>query len=200
MKDHVVEILALDDDPDTVEVLAHILQGKGYKVTSAESARAGMDLLRSRKYHVLILDLKMPDMDGIEVLGRIRDWDRDLGVIVLTGFPSVESAVASLKGGVSDYVEKPIDPDKLLGAVQKVIEDKGLLRSPEASLLASIGAKLRAARKSQDLTLKQVARRTGLSVSLLSQIERAESAASVASLYKIASALGTELTQLFEGY
>jgi transcriptional regulator with XRE-family HTH domain len=75
-----------------------------------------------------------------------------------------------------------------------------LLRDPEEDLLATVGSRLRAHRQSQELTLKQVARRTGLSVSLLSQIERAESAASVASLFKIASALNSSLACLFEGF
>jgi DNA-binding NtrC family response regulator len=112
----------------------------------------------------------------------------------------VETAVASLKGGVYDYVEKPIDNKKLYDAVQNVVRDKGLLRNPEEGLLISVGAKVRQERKEQDLTLKQVARRTGLSVSLLSQIERAESAASVSSLYKISSALGTSMRSLFDDY
>ncbi|HOX45020.1 MAG TPA: response regulator [Myxococcota bacterium] len=200
MKSRSVEILVLDDDQDTLDIVLHILGPQGYRVDTACGAAEGIDKLASRRYHVLVLDLKLPGMDGIEVLRRVREKDRDLAVIVLTGYPSVESAVASLKEGVSDYVEKPIDRDKLLQAVERVVRDKGLLRSPEEALLLSVGAKVRAERKRQELTLKQVARRTGLSVSLLSQIERAESAASVSSLYKIASALGINLRDLFEGY
>jgi len=200
MKSRSVEIMVLDDDQDTLQIVLHILGQQGYRVETASSAAEGLDKLASRRYHVLILDLKLPGMDGIEVLKRVREKDRDLAVIVLTGYPSVESAVASLKEGVSDYVEKPIDREKLLLAVERVVRDKGLLRSPEEALLLSVGAKVRAERKRQELTLKQVARRTGLSVSLLSQIERAESAASVSSLYKIASALGVDLRALFEGY
>jgi len=169
-------------------------------VESAVTPEAGLELLASHQFHVLILDLRLPGMDGIEVLRRVREKDRDLAVIILTGYPSVETAVASLKGGVSDYVEKPVDSAKLLGAVRAVIQEKGLMRSPVDGLLKSVGAKVRAERKSQGLTLKQVARRTGLSVSLLSQIERAESAASVASLYKISSALRISLRELFEDF
>lgn len=200
MKNRAIEILVLDDDPDTTEILEHLLGKQGFRVEVASSPKQGMEKLNSHQFHILILDLRLPGMDGIEVLRKIREKDRDLAVVVLTGYPSVESAVASLKGGVSDYVEKPIDAAKLLGAVQAVIDEKGLMRNPEEGLLQSVGAKVRAERKGQELTLKQVARRTGLSVSLLSQIERAESAASVASLYKIASALGTSLEQLFEGF
>ncbi|MBW2700184.1 MAG: response regulator [Deltaproteobacteria bacterium] len=200
MRNRAVEILVLDDDSDTLEILSHMLSTDDKHVETTTSPIQAMDLLARKSFHILLLDLKMPDMNGIEVLQRIREKDRDLAVIVLTAYPSVETAVASLKGGVSDYVEKPIDKDKLLDAVRSVIRSKGLLRDPEESLLASVGAKIRVKRKNQELTLKQVARRTGLSVSLLSQIERAESAASVSSLYKIASALGSSLEELFEGY
>ena len=200
MRSRAVKLLVLDDDPDTGEVLRYILNKEGFQVEVTTSPKAGLEMIFNRQFHILILDLKMPEMDGIDVLRKVREKDRDLAVIIVTGYPSVESAVASLQEGVSDYVEKPVDKDKLIEAVNKVVREKGLLRSPEDGLLASVGSRLRVERKRQELTLKQVARRTGLSVSLLSQIERAESAASVASLYKIASALKTNLQTIFEGY
>ncbi len=200
MRSRAIKILVLDDEPDTVKVLKQLLSREGYKVETAVTPEAGLELLASHQFHVLILDLRLPGMDGIEVLKRVREKDRDLAVIILTGYPSVETAVASLKGGVSDYVEKPVDSAKLLCAVRAVIQEKGLMRGPADGLLKSVGAKVRVERKSQGLTLKQVARRTGLSVSLLSQIERAESAASVASLYKISSALRISLRELFEDF
>ncbi len=200
MKTRAVRLLIIDDDPDTGEVFRYFLAKEGYQAEVMTSAREGLELLRNRQFHILILDLKMPDMDGIDLLNKLREKDKDLAVIVVTGYPSVETAVASLKGGVSDYVEKPVEMRKLLRAVEKVVREKGLLRNPEESLLVSIGARIRSGRKAQSLTLKEVARRTGLSVSLLSQIERAESAASVASLFKISSALKTNLESLFEDY
>jgi ribosome-binding protein aMBF1 (putative translation factor) len=109
----------------------------------------------------------------------------------------VETAVASLKAQASDYVKKPIDPPTFLAAVQQALARKGLSKDPEADLHRAIGQTIRDARKLQDLTLKQLARRTGLSVSLLSQIERAESSASISSLYKIASALKLRMAELF---
>lgn len=131
----------------------------------------------------------MPVMSGTEVLEHIRKYDTDIAVIVATAYPTVDTAVASLKNQASDYVKKPMEPDQFLGAVRNALAKKGLSQDPEADLHRAIGRTIRDARKTQDLTLKQLARRTGLSVSLLSQIERAESSASISSLYKIASAL-----------
>ncbi len=199
MRDRSIQILVLDDDKDTREIVQHLLSKNGYKVKTASDPEQGFALMAQHAFHVLILDLRLPGSDGIEVLRQIRQRDQDLAIIVLTGYPSVDSAVASLKGGVSDYVQKPLDSKKLLESIDSVIREKGLLRNPEAGLLQKIGEKVRKKRKEQQLTLKQIARRTGLSVSLISQIERAESAASVASLYKIASALGTSLEKIFEG-
>ena len=199
MRDRTIQILVLDDDSDTAEIVRHLLSSKGYKVKTASTSEQGLTMLGQSTFHVLILDLRLPEVDGIELLKQIRQRDKDLAIIVLTAYPSVESAVASLKGGVSDYVQKPIDSQKLLDSIESVVREKGLLSNPEEGLLRKIGAKVRKERKDQRLTLKQVARRTGLSVSLISQIERAESAASVASLYKIASALGTKLEKIFEG-
>ena len=96
-----------------------------------------------------------------------------------------------------DYLKKPFDPDEFREVVDRVMRKKGLLRSPEENLHRVIGETVRNLRKEANLTLKQMARRTGLSVSLLSQIERAESSASISSLYKIAVALDVKIQDLF---
>ncbi|HET9157193.1 MAG TPA: response regulator, partial [Myxococcaceae bacterium] len=143
--------------------------------------------------------MMMPQMSGTELLEKIRGYDSDIAVIVATAHPAVETAVASLKAQASDYVKKPVEPEELLAAVESALSKKGLSKDPEAELHRAIGRTIREARKSQELTLKQLARRTGLSVSLLSQIERAESSASISSLYKIASALRLRMAELFGG-
>jgi ribosome-binding protein aMBF1 (putative translation factor) len=109
----------------------------------------------------------------------------------------VDTAIASLKHQASDYVRKPFEPEAFLAAVRAALARKGLTADPETRLHQAIGEVVRTARKSQELTLKQLARRSGLSVSLLSQIERAESSASISSLYKIANALGLKMSDLF---
>ena len=111
----------------------------------------------------------------------------------------IDALASLLKAQASDYVKKPIEPEELLAAVEAALAKKGLSKDPEAELHRAIGRTIREARKSQELTLKQLARRTGLSVSLLSQIERAESSASISSLYKIASALRLKMAELFGG-
>ena len=96
-----------------------------------------------------------------------------------------------------DYLKKPFNVDEFREVLDRVMRKKGLARTPEEKLHKVIGDTIRNLRKEKDLTLKQMSRRTNLSVSLLSQIERAESSASVTSLYKIAHALKIRMTELF---
>ena len=135
-----VQILVVDDDPDICDYMQSLLSTAGYSVDTNTNPTRAIEELRSQRYHLVVLDLMMPKVDGIELLRTIRRFDSDVAIVVLTGYPSVETAVH---------------------------------------------------------TLKQMSRRTGLSVSLLSQIERAESSASVSSLHKVARALNCRLTHLF---
>lgn len=197
MTSRTVRILIIDDDPDICAFMRTALEASGYVVDTLSDPEGALDQLRAQEYHLLVVDLMMPRVDGIALIEKIRRVDTDIAIVVFTGYPSVDTAVEALKLQVSDYIKKPFDLDDFRDKISEILRKKGLLRDPEAELHRAIGANIRQYRKDHDLTLKQLARRTGLSVSLLSQIERAESSASVGSLYKIATALGTPLTSLF---
>jgi DNA-binding NtrC family response regulator len=139
----------------------------------------------------------MPQVSGIELLDQIRDVDDDIAIVIFTAHPSVDSAVISLRNNVSDYVKKPFDVDEFSLTIERVLRRKGLLVDPEEELHATIGRHVRELRKTGGLTLKQMSNRTGLSISLLSQIERAESSASISSLFKLANALGCRISDFF---
>lgn len=192
-----IRILIIDDDKDICEYMQILLSQSGYDVHTQTDPKAALELLKDEEFHVVVLDIMMPEISGIEMLERIRDFDSDISIIIFTGYPSVDTAVTSMKYNVSDYIKKPFDVDEFNQTLEKILREKGLLTDPEEELLATIGKSLRRMRKDRSLTLKQMARRTGLSVSLLSQIERAESSASVSSLYKLARALDVKLTELF---
>jgi DNA-binding NtrC family response regulator len=192
-----IKILIVDDEQDNTDLFKALLQKEGYVVSTLNDPRKVMETMKEHDFHLVILDMMMPEMSGTEVLESIRNFDDDIAVIVATGFPTVETAVASLKASASDYVRKPIEPATLLETVKRTLERKGLTRDAEAEMHKHIGQFIREGRTKHKLTLKQLARRTGLSVSLLSQIERAESAASIESLYRIASALKVKMAELF---
>lgn len=195
-----IKILIIDDDKDICEYMHLLLSQSGYEVNTETSPRKALELLKEEEFHVVILDIMMPELNGMEVLEEIRKFDSDIAIIIFTGYPSVDTAVMSMKYNVSDYIKKPFDVDEFNKTLEKILRDKGLLIDPEEQLLLTIGRNIRMARKNRSLTLKQMSRRTGLSVSLLSQIERAESSASVSSLFKLARALDCPLTAFFGEY
>jgi DNA-binding NtrC family response regulator len=192
-----IRTLVVDDDQDSCDLIEKILKKDGYRVTTLTDGRKVEEELRKQEIHLAIVDLKMPEISGLDVLQIIRQHDSDCAVIMMTGYATLDSAVSALRGGVVDYLRKPVREDELLGAVRRALAAKGLSLLPEEELHRNIGASIRDLRKKRALTLKQLAKRTGLSVSLLSQIERAESSASVTSLYKIAHALKIRLPELF---
>ena len=195
-----VRVLVVDDDQAILEFMETFLTKDGFQVTTLADPKDAPEEVKDGGYHLVVLDLMMPGMGGVDVLEAIRRVDSDVAVVIFTGYPSLETAVQSMKLDAVDYLKKPFNPDEFRAVVERVMRKKGLSRSPEEDLQRAVGESIRRMRKDRDLTLKQMARRTGLSVSLLSQIERAESSASISSLYKIATALDVKVGELFGGY
>jgi two-component system OmpR family response regulator len=192
-----VRILIVDDDKAICDFMQSLLEKDGFIVKTLGDPTLVEDEVRQGDYHVLILDLMMPKMDGIEVLKKIRTIDSDIAVVIFTAHPNLDSAVASMKLDAVDYIKKPFNVDEFREVLARVMKKKGLARTPEEQLHKIIGDTIRTMRKEKELTLKQMSRRTGLSISLLSQIERAESSPSISSLYKIAIALDSKIQDLF---
>lgn len=195
-----IRVLVVDDEPDICEYMTLLLTQSGYQVVALTNPLEVIDTLKADTFHIVILDLMMPKLNGIELLDQIRRIDTDIAIVIFTGYPSVDTAVQSLKHNVSDYIKKPFDVQEFTETIERILRSRGLLTDPEETLHKSIGATIRNLRRERSLTLKQLSRRTGLSVSLLSQIERAESSASVSSLYKVSAALEVRLTDLFGAF
>ena len=192
-----INVLVVDDDEDICDYMEMFLGESGYAVTTVTAGEKALAMLRKATFHLAIIDLMMPSMNGIELLEEIRKVDDDIPIILFTGHPTVETAIQAMRFQVSDYVRKPFSVDEFTKVIESCLRKQGLIHDPEEMLLVTIGISLRDARKSKGLTLKQLSRRTGLSVSLISQIERAESSASISSLFKLARALELPLTSFF---
>ncbi len=195
-----MKILIVDDDRAICDYMQTLLERDGYQVKTMSDPTGVTPELKKNDYHLVILDLMMPKRDGIEVLREIRKQDKDIAVVIFTGYPNLDTAVASMKLDAVDYIKKPFNVDEFRAVIARVMRKKGLSLTPEEELHKVIGDTIRTYRKEQNLTLKQMARRTGLSVSLLSQIERAETSASISSLYKISVGLGVKIRDLFGNY
>ena len=193
-----LRVLIIDDDASVCEFLQELLTPDGCEVVAVNDPHEGLAMLKAQeKFHILILDLRMPGITGIELLAQIRKFNKDIAAIILTAFPSLESATDAINLDVSAYMQKPFSGDEMRETIARVARKKGIVVRREDELHITIGRRIREVRKQRELTLKQMGRRTNLSVSLLSQIERAESSASVSSLYKIANALDVRIIELF---
>jgi DNA-binding NtrC family response regulator len=190
-------ILIVDDDKDVCEYLQDFLTADGYSVSIVNDPTQALETLREREFHVAVLDLMMPKLSGIDLLEQIRRADDDIAVILHTGYPSRQTAPASRGHELAASLRNPGTCDEFRDALARIAKKKGLVLRREDELHLTIGRNIRELRKERGLTLKQMSRRTKLSVSLLSQIERAESSASVSSLFKVATALDVKITELF---
>ena len=193
-----LRVLTIDDDAKVCELLSELLTPDGCDVVTVTDPLEGLAKIKAKEtFHILILDLKMPGITGIELLEQIRKIDKDIAAIIVTAYPTLETATDAINLDVSAYIQKPFSGDDMRETVARVARKKGIVVRREDELHITIGQRIRKIRKKRELTLKQMGRRTNLSVSLLSQIERAESSASVSSLYKIANALDVRIVELF---
>lgn len=117
------KVLVIDDEMIVRTSSKRTLVPEGYDVTLAESGRAGIEILERETFDVILLDLKMPDMGGIDVLKVIMERWPGTKVIIVTGYSTVDTAVEALRLGAFNHIEKPFTPDSLLAAVKEVCEN-----------------------------------------------------------------------------
>ncbi len=120
------EILLVDDEANMLRTLQRILERSGYAVRAAASAEEALKLLGESIPDLMITDLKMPGMSGVELLQAAREKSPTLPVLVLTGHATVDTAVAAMKGGAFDYLLKPCNPDELLVTIERALEVRSL--------------------------------------------------------------------------
>lgn len=114
-------ILVVDDEKNQREILETILAGEGYDVTTASSGEAAMKFVESRRFDLVLSDLKMTGMSGLDLLKELTNFDKSIIVILLTAHGSVDSAVDALRLGAFDYLQKPYDSAKLLDTVSRAL-------------------------------------------------------------------------------
>jgi two-component system, NtrC family, response regulator AtoC len=102
-------VLVVDDEPDVLDLLDEFLTGKGYEVSTAQGGSEALRKAKAERPHAILLDIRMPDMSGLEVLRRVRAADREVGVIMITAVNEEETGREALKLGAFDYLVKPLD-------------------------------------------------------------------------------------------
>ncbi len=193
-----LSVLVVDRDEATNVELKDFLAEQGYQAHVLTDPDQVVEEVKRGRVQLVLLDVSPPADAGVELLGRIRGADSDICVIGMTAMPTVEVAVRAMKAQAFDYLAKPLAQEELRAVIQAAIKEKGLLVDLESRLNQEVGRRLRERRTGLQLTLKQLANRTGLSVSLISQIELGKSAASMSTLHKLSTALGVKMTYFFE--
>jgi DNA-binding NtrC family response regulator len=124
-------ILVVDDDADIREVLTDRLESLGYRIFAAETAKVGLELLERQNPQLVLLDIEMPDMNGIDMLREIRRSEHDVTVVMITAYGTIERAVEAMKEGAYDFIPKPFEPDHIALIVAKALERETLKRGIE---------------------------------------------------------------------
>lgn len=121
------KILVIDDERSIRSTLKDILEYEKYQVDLAEDGQQGIDLVRKNEYDIVLCDIKMPGMDGIEVLEKIQILAPDVPVVMISGHGNIDTAVESIKKGAFDYIEKPLDLNRLLITIRNAMDKSNLI-------------------------------------------------------------------------
>jgi len=119
-------VLVIDDEQDLREMLSFTLMNEGYNVLTAANGKLGVEKAEKEDVDVIISDIKMPEMDGITVLGKVKEMKPGIEVIMATGFGTMETAIESLRKGAFDFIHKPYNIDQLIALIIKACETKKL--------------------------------------------------------------------------
>jgi DNA-binding NtrC family response regulator len=136
------QILVVDDEEIVIQSCLRVLSGGGYQIDAARDGREALRAIGENGYDVVILDIKMPKMDGMEVLRRVKEAHPDIDVIMITGLHEIETAVQAMKLGAFDYLPKPFDPEELEMVVARAFERRQLLQE-NLNLKNEVSAKYR---------------------------------------------------------
>jgi len=128
-------ILVVDDSPDTLEVLQRNLESKGYHVFAAPGAVEAIRILESALMDLVITDLKMPEVNGLDLVRHIQENFKDMEVMMITGYPSIEGAVEAVKSGAEEYLAKPFTDEELFSAVKRVLDKLHVRRAAQMKIL-----------------------------------------------------------------
>ena len=117
-------ILVIDDDKSILRTFTRILQKNGYEIEIAETGREAIEKTETNHYDLALIDIRLPDMDGTDLLAKMQKTTRDAVKIMITGFPSLENGVRALDEGADAYLVKPVKPEELLALIEEKLKSK----------------------------------------------------------------------------
>jgi DNA-binding response OmpR family regulator len=119
-----VHILVVDDDKSILRTFTRILQKSGYEIDVAETGKEAIEKSGKEHYDLALIDIRLPDMDGTDLLNKVQKTMHETVKIMITGFPSLETGVKALDEGADAYLVKPVKPEELLALIEDKLKDK----------------------------------------------------------------------------
>jgi DNA-binding NtrC family response regulator len=196
---HHIRVLVIDDDPSICKTVGLQLEDHGYSPKTFTNPDEALEAAEKESYQIALIDLRMPAMDGVEVVERLKKIDERMSCIVMTAYPDLDSATETMRRGTCDYLCKPFKQEELVSAVDRACLRMGIIYRDEGELNRLIGQRIRQQRLNQNLTLRQLSDRTDLTTSQLSQVELGKNAASIWALARISNSLGLQVSELLSG-
>jgi len=196
---HHIKVLVVDDDPSICKTVGLLLEDHGYSPVMFTDPDEAIKAADEESFHIALIDLRMPKMDGVEVVEKLKEIDSRMSCIVMTAYPDLDSATETMRRGTCDYIAKPFKQEELVSSVERACQRMGIIYTDETELNRLIGQRIRSHRLSQNLTLRQLSDRTDLTTSQLSQVELGKNAASIWALARISNSLGLRVSELLTG-
>jgi len=122
-------ILIIDDDKSILRILTRILQKQGYSTQTAETGREAEEQMNSQHYDLALIDVKLPDTDGVDLLQKIQATRPDMIKIILTGFASMDNGIKALNAGADAYLVKPVEPTELIKILKEKFDERDKIKS-----------------------------------------------------------------------
>ncbi len=191
-----VRALIIDDDENVCRTVSGWLREAAYDAVAFADPSAGLAHAGKAPCHVALVDLRLAGADGIGVVAALRAAAPGTRIIAMSAFPDPPQIIAVMRAGARDLLEKPIQREPLLNAVERQLADAGMCVRSELEFNRRLGARVRAVRTQKERTLADVAADCGLTVAQLSQIELGKSATSTWGLARICSALEIPMDRL----
>jgi len=196
---HHIKVLVIDDDPSICKTVGLLLEDHGYAPRTFSDPEKGLAAAKAESFQVALVDLRMPVMDGVDVVEQLKRLDERMSCIVMTAYPDLDSATETMRRGSCDYIAKPFKQEELVASVDRACQRMGIIYTNESELNRLIGQRIRAQRLGQNMTLRQLSDRTDLTTSQLSQVELGKNAASIWALARISNSFGLQVSELLSG-
>lgn len=196
---HHIKVMVIDDDPSICKTVGLLLEDHGYSPRTFTDPDEAVKVAEKESFQIALVDLRMPQLDGVEAVEKLKEIDPRMSCIVMTAYPDLDSATETMRRGTCDYIAKPFKQDELISAVDRACQNMGIIYTDESELNRLIGQRIRSHRLGQNLTLRQLSDRTDLTTSQLSQVELGKNAASIWALARISNSLGLQVSELLSG-